>query len=88
MSNKFEENVMRVFSKCSLMVKSLLEAWEIVRLLCNENYFELDDEKTKNANYCIYTNPSGTITVSDLVTRLEINNLETGFTKNIWIRNV
>lgn len=88
MSNKFEENVMRVFSKCSLTVKSLSEAWEIVRLLCDENYFELDDKKTKNANYCIYTNPSGTITVSYLVTRLEINNLETGFTKNIWIRNV
>ena len=88
MSNKFEENVMRVFSKCSLMVKSLLEAWEIVRLLCDENCFELDDKKTKNANYCIYTNPSGTITVSYLVTRLEINNLETEFTKNIWIRNV
>lgn len=88
MNNKFEENVMRVFNKCSFMVKNLLEAWEVVRLICDENNFELDDEKTRNANYCIYTNPSKNITVSDLVTRLEINNLETGFTKNIWIRNV
>lgn len=79
---------MKVFNNCSLMVENVVKAWEVVKLICNENSFELDDEKTRNANYCIFTNPSKNITVSDLVTRLQINNLETGFTKNIWIRNV
>ena len=79
------ENLKAVIKSCKLVVSSLTDAWKIAYLLIGEDkVVEFDYDKSKRAGYNIYSNGDGTITISDLKTRLEIN-FEDGTSKNIWI---
>ena len=81
------ENLKAVIKSCKLVVSSLTDAWKIAYLLIGEDeVVEFDSDKSERAGYNIYSNDCGTVTVSDLNIRLEIN-FEDGTSKNIWIQN-
>ena len=76
-------NLKNVIRFCELSVENESKAWTVIRLLTDEG-FSYVEFKSERAGYNIYSSYSGTITVSNLGPRFEIN-FSDGTSKNIWI---